>query len=226
MKTLTTASLLSASVIASDERCNALILSGGGANGAWEAGVLYGLTHFGDPSDFRYDTVTGVSVGAINSLLFTVTEPGDEVNTTELLSDMWRDLHSSDVYTSSWLHEGTVFFHSSLYDDAPLLEYLSSILSPYTGYKRPFAIGSTDSNTGEYYVFNQTNTEFGRDTARAAVSSASIPFIFPPQVWRDRVFMDGGTVWNIDVPSAINACSDIVGDDLSRISIDVLLCGP
>ena len=180
MKTLFTASLLAASGLASDTRCNALILSGGGANGAWEAGVLYGLLHYGNPEDFRYDTVTGVSVGAINSLLFTATAPGDELSTTEKLSDMWRELHTSDVYSSSWLHEAGVLFHTALYDDAPLLEYLTDLLSDYSEYKRPFAIGSTDSNTGEYYVFDHTNTDFGRDTARAAVSSASIPFIFPP----------------------------------------------
>jgi predicted acylesterase/phospholipase RssA len=32
-------------VTASADSCTALVLSGGGANGAWEAGVLYGLYH-------------------------------------------------------------------------------------------------------------------------------------------------------------------------------------
>ena len=27
------------------DKCNALVLSGGGSNGAWEVGVLYGLLH-------------------------------------------------------------------------------------------------------------------------------------------------------------------------------------
>ena len=34
------------------DTCTALILSGGGSNGAWEVGVLWGLTHYGDPEDF------------------------------------------------------------------------------------------------------------------------------------------------------------------------------
>ena len=32
--------------------CHALVLSGGGSNGAWEAGVIWGLVHYGDPDDY------------------------------------------------------------------------------------------------------------------------------------------------------------------------------
>ena len=35
--------------------------------GAWEAGVLWGLVNNGDPNDFAYDVITGVSAGAINT---------------------------------------------------------------------------------------------------------------------------------------------------------------
>jgi predicted acylesterase/phospholipase RssA len=34
------------------DKCNALVLSGGGSNGAWEVGVIWGLVHSGNPSDF------------------------------------------------------------------------------------------------------------------------------------------------------------------------------
>ena len=47
--------------------CRALALSGGGANGAWEAGIFWGLVNYGDPADFAYDVVTGISAGAINT---------------------------------------------------------------------------------------------------------------------------------------------------------------
>ena len=32
----------------------ALALSGGANNGAWEAGVLYGLINYGNPEDFKW----------------------------------------------------------------------------------------------------------------------------------------------------------------------------
>ena len=47
--------------------CRALVMSGGASNGAWEAGILYGLVNYGDPADFAYDVITGISAGAINT---------------------------------------------------------------------------------------------------------------------------------------------------------------
>ena len=38
--------------IEDDGKCRALVMSGGGNNGIWEAGVLHGLLHGGDPQDF------------------------------------------------------------------------------------------------------------------------------------------------------------------------------
>jgi predicted acylesterase/phospholipase RssA len=137
-----------------DVRCHALVLSGGGSNGAWEAGVLYGLLHYGNPEDYAYDVVTGVSAGAINSLLFTATEPGTELETTELLSDMWNDLRTKDVYKTGWAHDAQILWKPSIYNDSPMLKFISEFLSEYKETKRRFSIGATDTNTGEYYVFN------------------------------------------------------------------------
>ena len=69
-KILLAAAALTTQAWALQDSCTALVLSGGGANGAWEAGALYAMLHEGNPSDFEYDVVTGVSVGSINALLF------------------------------------------------------------------------------------------------------------------------------------------------------------
>jgi predicted acylesterase/phospholipase RssA len=36
------------------DTCKALVLSGGGANGAWEAGIFWGLNNYGNSGDFDY----------------------------------------------------------------------------------------------------------------------------------------------------------------------------
>lgn len=51
----------------SDGTCTALVLSGGATEGAWEAGILWGLMNYGDPSNFEYDVISGISAGAINA---------------------------------------------------------------------------------------------------------------------------------------------------------------
>ena len=47
--------------------CKALVLSGGSNNGAWEVGVMWGLTNYGNPEDYYWDVVSGISAGAINT---------------------------------------------------------------------------------------------------------------------------------------------------------------
>lgn len=60
------------------DSCTALVLSGGGSNGAWEIGVLWGLLNYGDPDDFKYDVVSGISAGSINTLALAGWEIGKE----------------------------------------------------------------------------------------------------------------------------------------------------
>ena len=82
-----------------DGKCRALAMSGGANYGAWEAGVIWGLTHYGDPADFAWDVVTGVSAGAINTGSTMVFATGDEIAMTEMLSDSWANLSSPDIWT-------------------------------------------------------------------------------------------------------------------------------
>ena len=76
-------------VQAGDKKCRALALSGGANHGAWEAGVIWGLQHYGNPEDYTWDVVTGVSAGAINTAAISVFAPEDSVNMSEYLSSAW-----------------------------------------------------------------------------------------------------------------------------------------
>lgn len=81
-------------------------------------------------------------------------------------------------------------------------------------------VSCVDVVTGTYTTFNETTT----DIVKAIVSSASIPFVFPHQVWPDGVVcMDGGTVWNTNLASAIHRCEEIT-DDHSQITMDIIIC--
>jgi len=62
------------------------VLSGGGANGTWEIGVLWGLLHYGNPEDFAYDWISGISAGAINVAALSGWSKGNEKNATEWAS--------------------------------------------------------------------------------------------------------------------------------------------
>lgn len=69
-----------------EKYCYALALSGGGAFGTYETGVIWGLVHYGNPDDYRYDVFTGVSAGALNAGMMSVFPKGQEVEMTEAIS--------------------------------------------------------------------------------------------------------------------------------------------
>jgi len=72
------------------EYCRAMVLSGGANNGAWEAGVLWGLANYGIESDYYYDVVTGVSAGAINAAGLSPFAPNDIKNAAQFLTETWE----------------------------------------------------------------------------------------------------------------------------------------
>lgn len=81
-----------------------------------------------------------------------------------------------------------------------------TIMTNFTDYARPITIAAAEVNTGEYFIFNQTTVPYNQ-IARASVSSASMPAVFAPQIWEGYgVFMDGGTIKNVNIQSAIKQC--------------------
>ena len=60
------AALLANEAQSKQDICRALVLSGGGNNGAWEMGVLHGMINAGNPADFTYDVLSGISAGSVN----------------------------------------------------------------------------------------------------------------------------------------------------------------
>jgi NTE family protein len=73
----------------------ALVLSGGGARGAYQSGVLRGLAR--RLPDLRFSIVTGVSAGAINAA-FIAAHPGSLAEATADLSELWAGLQVEDIF--------------------------------------------------------------------------------------------------------------------------------
>lgn len=76
-----------------------LVLSGGGARGAYQAGVLAALSHISEKMQIRnpFQIYTGVSAGAINVGLL-VASPRDFVDSVNSLVDLWSNINSDQVF--------------------------------------------------------------------------------------------------------------------------------
>lgn len=119
-----------------------LVLSGGGARGAYQAGVLSGIAEIvaskQRPNPFQ--VVTGVSAGAVNAAGL-VAWPGDFADAANQLVKNWTTITASDVFKTDAVTAGRLGFKflidtalgsmkekkmaRSLLDTAPLRNYLS-----------------------------------------------------------------------------------------------------
>ena len=193
---------------------NILALSGGGADGAFGAGALVGLTR--SAARPQFSVVTGISTGAL-------------IAPYAFLGPDWDD-QLVDVYTSGraehLLHSRGlgVLFGSSIYSGAPLKElvdrYATNALiqavarEAATG--RLLLVATTDVSTGEPVIWDLGSIAMnGGAGARALfrdvlVASASVPGLFPPVVIRvqeqqalyDEVHVDGMIALPFFVPRA------------------------
>ena len=93
------------------------------------------------------------------------------------------------------------FDHQGLLDSSPAVAFLTDLIAGGE-IRRNFAFNAVDVNSGDYEVFTQDNTTF-EEIPTAAFASGSIPTVFPPQYLHGFILMDGGTVWNINVDTAI-----------------------
>ena len=200
---------------------NALVLQGGGALGAYQAGAFGALQQAGQD----FDWVAGISIGAINAALICGNAPADRKTALETFwnritanlavsSPFWTaaarrtysDMAAAEVIMAGapgffaprmplafWPYAGGPAL--SIYDTAPLkatLEKLVDFDRINSGDMR-LSVGATDIETGNFTYFDSRNTNID---ARHIMASGALPPGFPPVEIDGRYYWDGGLVSN------------------------------
>lgn len=78
----------------------ALYLAGGGARGAYQAGILKAIGHILQAKTLPFDVVSGVSVGCINAVVL-VECANDFPAALDKLESIWGEIHCQQIYKSS-----------------------------------------------------------------------------------------------------------------------------
>jgi NTE family protein len=206
------------------QRCDrvALVLQGGGALGAYQAGVYQALHEAGIEPDW----VCGVSIGAINSAIIAGNPPERRL---ERLHDFWDRITSrkvwhytpdGDVYrkarniASSWMtttlgqpgffqpHQTSPWFSpagaktaTSYYDTAPLRETLLELVDfdLINRKKVRFAVGAVNILSGNFIYFDNARDEI---IPEHIMASGALPPALPMVKIGTDHFWDGGIVSN------------------------------
>jgi len=122
---------------------NALILSGGGARAAYQAGVLLAVSHILPDLKNPFPIISGTSAGAINAAALAA-HPGTFSRSANDLANTWRNLEVERVFRTEWhrlLLGGARVLSSlaherlsgnrpiALLDNSPLRELLNSVIN-------------------------------------------------------------------------------------------------
>jgi NTE family protein len=200
----------------------ALVLQGGGALGAYQAGIYQAL----DEAGLRPDTVAGVSIGGINAAIIAGNPPERRV---ERLRDFWETITARPVSfaaidgdaarkaTNIWSALLTTtlgqpgFFRpnplnpwfsprgsktaTAFYDAAPLKETLLRLVDfdlLNSGAVR-YAAGAVNVQNGNFAYFDSTRTEI---IPEHVMASGALPPAFPAVQIGTDYYWDGGLVSN------------------------------
>jgi predicted patatin/cPLA2 family phospholipase len=194
--------------------CNILVLSGGGAHGVFQVGVLKYLNEI----NRMWNIITGVSVGSLNALILSMYSSKNQTEAINHMKDLWLNLNNSQIYTHYW----NPFKHQSLYDNSPLNHTIyTNIIKFGTTIKRDIIIGATSINNGQLVLFTKNDMRGAINITNIIMGSIAIPIYFPPKYFSNEYFADGGVFSNEIVSPAIRACR---ASGSRNITIDVILC--
>ena len=198
--------------------CNILALSGGGAHGAFQGGVLNKL----QTENKKWNIITGVSAGSLNGIMLAMYTPSEQQKGINVIKDVWLNITTADVYRWNW----NPIYDQSILDNTPLNNTINSLAYKYGGVaKRDIIIGSVNFNTGLLRLFNRSEFSNPRRTSDIVMASSSIPVIFPPRFLDNNYYVDGGTFSNEIIRPAIQYCLD-KGYNKDDINIDIIICTP
>jgi NTE family protein len=206
------------------ERCDriALVLQGGGALGAYQAGVYQALHEVGIEPDW----VCGVSIGAINSAIIAGNTPGRRLERLHTFWDritdrkIWHYTPDGDVYrkarnfvssymttalgqpgffkphtTNPWLSPTGAKTATSYYDTEPLRQTLLELVDfDLINEKRTrFAVGAVNILSGNFIYFDNAHDEI---IPEHIMASGALPPALPMVKVGTDHFWDGGIVSN------------------------------
>jgi NTE family protein len=168
-----------------------LVLSGGAAKGAYQAGAMLTLQELG----VTYQFISGVSVGALNASMLAT----DRFNR---LVELWEQTRQKDIMRHrGWVPTGLRWVGHKIgitkppeafYDTEKLRKLIRSELKG----KRviiPFSIGTVDLGSGRYHDIRfEAGHTLTEDDCNMIYASAAIPVLFDPVRTRKELWVDGG----------------------------------
>jgi NTE family protein len=185
----------------------ALVLSGGGAKGAFQAAAE---RYAREVKGYKWDVIAGVSVGALNATMLAM-------HKYQRLFEIWNTISDDKVYTGGFNLISVInllFGAKSFYGNEPLRKMLRQEFEP-DKIEVDLRVGSVSLVSGKYTEFRRGDP----DLLEAVLASTVMPIIWTPEDVSPqfRSMVDGGV-------RRITPIGDVLDEDLNEIVI--INCSP
>jgi NTE family protein len=170
----------------------ALVLSGGGAKGAYECGAIKRLL---GEKKINYAIYSGTSVGAINAAHLAQFKSGQERSASDALERLWRDIRTDLVYKKwNFLGELNALWKPSVYTTAPLRSFikanLNELLVQQSG--KHLRLSAVNLIDGVRRVWTEAAASPSGHLLDGIMASAAMPVFFEPVACGGALYVDGG----------------------------------
>ncbi len=191
----------------------ALVLSGGGSRGAYQAGVVWHLLR-----DLRieYDIIAGASVGALNGSFLAMYAPGETLGAAEGLRDLWFGISDKKVHKlwyGGLLGKLPALWKPSVFSSAPLRELVQGTLVPerMRASGKRLRVGAVSLESGARRVWSEQDD----DIVQAVLASSAFPVFLEPVRVGGELYTDDGVREATPCEEAIQAGAD---------HLDIVMC--
>lgn len=192
----------------------ALCLAGGGARSSYQVGVLKALIE----ADRKWDSVHGISAGALNGAWLAMHSPDEEYNMKGLYA-IWRAIEKTEDIVKPWcsirfFNYLTSIWTGSLNSRKNLQKVIDKHINAgkihSSGTK--FTVGVVSLNTGEYNIIDGSNSHI-KDFVLA---SSLLPVVYEPMLLAGEKWVDGGIRHQIPIIEALMERPDEIDVILNR----------
>lgn len=201
----------------------AVVLSGGGAKGAYEIGVWKALRKIG----YKYDIVTGTSVGALNGAFMVMNDYKNAVS-------LWENISTKDIFDEQFSHEvdtiedkKDILIHYAKkatqggFSVQALEKNIERLLDTYKFFNSSINYGLVTFNLSTLKPMELEKKDLTKENLKdyLVASATCFPAFQIKEIDKEQ-FIDGGYYDNLPINFAVKlGAKEIVAVDLDAIGI-------
>lgn len=174
-----------------------LALSGGGARGIAHIGVIKALEEL----NIKPDVLSGTSAGSIVGVLYASGMKPDTIFEVASSLSIFKSVKIAWAWSGLLKMEGLRTL---------LTKYIPD--NTFESLKIPLTVAATEIRLGQIQYFSSG------ELAPAVISSCSIPGVFDPVHFNDRLYVDGGLLDNLPARPIREQCDFLIGSNCNHLT--------